>query len=208
MPMIVLSKPHTPELLLTRLTLFLQIHGRLIGKTPPAKLSVVVGQLKSLMPDAFEEWSARIHGKDGRLKQWGIIECACNDLRVDLSKGGRKRMQASLMQRGLDPLSVSQRTAQEEAIAKDVGGRKEFVISDEFLSSYEWRQTRMIALKKYGARCQCCGASPATGAVINVDHIKPRKTHPHLALTLDNLQVLCHDCNHGKGNWDTTDWRK
>lgn len=38
-------------------------------------------------------------------------------------------------------------------------------------------------------------------------HIQPRKTHPHLALVLSNLQVLCHDCNHGKGNWDTTDWR-
>jgi hypothetical protein len=20
--------------------------------------------------------------------------------------------------------------------------------------------------------------------------------------------VLCHDCNHGKGNWDMTDWRQ
>ena len=35
----------------------------------------------------------------------------------------------------------------------------------------------------------------------------PRKTHPHLALSLDNLQVLCEDCNCGKGSWDSTDWR-
>lgn len=54
----------------------------------------------------------------------------------------------------------------------------------------------------------CCGATPATGAVINVDHIKPRKKYPHLALEISNLQILCHDCNHGKGNWDETDWRK
>ena len=65
----------------------------------------------------------------------------------------------------------------------------------------------MEALKKYGARCQCCGATPATGATINVDHIKPRKFFPELALSVDNLQVLCHECNHGKGNWDQTDWR-
>lgn len=81
------------------------------------------------------------------------------------------------------------------------------VKTDAFLSTYEWRKVRMMALKKYGAICQCCGASPRTGAVMNVDHIKPRKLFPHLALDLDNLQVLCHECNHGKGNWDMTDWR-
>lgn len=80
--------------------------------------------------------------------------------------------------------------------------------SDAFLMTYEWRKVRMEALKKYGARCQCCGATPAHGAVMNVDHIKPRKLYPYLALDLNNLQVLCHDCNHGKGNWDMTDWRE
>jgi len=80
--------------------------------------------------------------------------------------------------------------------------------SDAFLMTYEWRKVRMEALKKYGAKCQCCGATPAHGAVMNVDHIKPRKLFPHLALDLNNLQVLCHDCNHGKGNWDMTDWRE
>ena len=65
----------------------------------------------------------------------------------------------------------------------------------------------MQALKKYGARCMCCGATPAGGAVMNVDHIKPRKLFPDLALDINNLQILCHDCNHGKGNWDQTDWR-
>lgn len=78
---------------------------------------------------------------------------------------------------------------------------------DTFLQSYEWRKLRMVALKKYGPRCQCCGATPATGATINVDHIKPRKLFPELALDVDNLQILCHECNHGKGNWDQTDWR-
>ena len=43
---------------------------------------------------------------------------------------------------------------------------------------------------------------------MNVDHIKPRRLFPDLALSLDNLQVLCHECNHGKGNWDMTDWRE
>jgi 5-methylcytosine-specific restriction endonuclease McrA len=54
----------------------------------------------------------------------------------------------------------------------------------------------------------CCGATPQTGAVMNVDHIKPRKTYPELALSVENLQILCGECNHGKGNWNTTDWRE
>lgn len=81
------------------------------------------------------------------------------------------------------------------------------VNSTDFLSSFAWRQLRMQVLQKYGRTCMCCGASPATGAVMHVDHIKPRKLFPHLALDADNLQVLCHECNHGKGNWDQTDWR-
>lgn len=81
------------------------------------------------------------------------------------------------------------------------------VTTTDFLNTYEWRKVRMQALKKYGAKCMCCGATPQTGAVMNVDHIKPRKLFPNLALDINNLQVLCHDCNHGKGNWDHTDWR-
>jgi 5-methylcytosine-specific restriction endonuclease McrA len=79
--------------------------------------------------------------------------------------------------------------------------------SDAFLSSFEWRAVRMMALELYGPICQCCGASPKTGAVINVDHVKPRKLYPELALEVGNLQILCHECNHGKGNWSQTDWR-
>lgn len=82
------------------------------------------------------------------------------------------------------------------------------VVTDDFLQTFEWRKLRMVALKKYGAQCQCCGASPNTGAVMNVDHIKPRRIYPELALELSNLQVLCNACNHGKGSWDDTDWRK
>lgn len=85
--------------------------------------------------------------------------------------------------------------------------RRSDVTSDSFLLTFEWRKLRMQALKKYGPKCMCCGATPATGAVMNVDHIKPRKKHPELALDINNLQILCHDCNHGKGNWDQTDWR-
>lgn len=79
--------------------------------------------------------------------------------------------------------------------------------ADAFLASYEWRSLRMRVLVRRGARCECCGASPRDGVRINVDHIKPRKLFPELALVESNLQVICEVCNHGKGNWDQTDWR-
>ena len=81
------------------------------------------------------------------------------------------------------------------------------VNSNDFLQSYEWRKLRLIALEMHGRKCLCCGASPATGAVMHVDHIKPRKLYPELALDINNLQVLCAECNHGKGNWCETDFR-
>ncbi len=43
-----------------------------------------------------------------------------------------------------------------------------------------------------------CGRKPPI-VIINVDHIKPRHTFPELELDPDNLQVLCADCNLGKG---------
>jgi hypothetical protein len=79
--------------------------------------------------------------------------------------------------------------------------------TDAFLESYEWRRVRMVVLKRDGARCACCGATPTDGVRMHVDHIKPRKLFPELALDPANLQVLCEVCNHGKGNWDDTDWR-
>jgi len=94
------------------------------------------------------------------------------------------------------------------AVKRPKTRKQSYVSSDAFLSSYQWRRLRMEALKKYGPKCMCCGATPATGAVMNVDHIKPRKLFPSLSLEITNLQILCHECNHGKGNWDQTDWRK
>lgn len=86
--------------------------------------------------------------------------------------------------------------------------RRDFVATNEFLKSYEWKKVRYQALLRSKGRCECCGARPEDGIQLNVDHIKNRKKHPELALVLSNLQVLCGTCNHGKGNWDETDWRE
>lgn len=83
----------------------------------------------------------------------------------------------------------------------------------EFYKSWEWRTLRMEAIKQHGRSCQCCGATPgmfdAAGQPVRicVDHIKPISKHWNLRLQLTNLQILCDECNQGKGNWDETDYR-
>lgn len=81
------------------------------------------------------------------------------------------------------------------------------ILSPKFYNSREWRELRYKVLVKHGNNCMCCGASPVDGVVIHVDHIKPRSLHPELALDIDNMQILCADCNLGKSNKDDTDWR-
>lgn len=142
-----------------------------------------------------------------------ITEGMIYRLRISLeakSKNGQKMAPIGLqvianMEGKQDPVQPFAKQVKKLKAKKEKKQKK--LWSDEFLQSYEWRRVRMMALKKYGAKCQCCGATPQTGAIMNVDHIKPRKLFPHLALDVDNLQVLCHECNHGKGNWDMTDWR-
>lgn len=83
------------------------------------------------------------------------------------------------------------------------------VLSDSsFYESREWREIRYKALKQNDGRCELCGAAKADGAQLHVDHIMPRSKWPKLELVLSNLQVLCRDCNLGKSNKDTTDWRR
>ncbi len=76
----------------------------------------------------------------------------------------------------------------------------------DFYNSVAWRKLRYEVLKECDGKCSCCGASKVTGAVIHVDHIKPRSLFPELALKRSNLQVLCDDCNIGKGVDDYTRW--
>lgn len=75
-----------------------------------------------------------------------------------------------------------------------------------FYDSAEWRRLRFTVLNERGRKCECCGAMPPN-AVIHVDHIKSLKKRWDLRLDPSNLQVLCEDCNRGKGSHDETDFR-
>ena len=103
----------------------------------------------------------------------------------NLQYAGRRRKQAKRKNRA----------------AKSAGSK------DAFYESWEWCTARYKALRLHGAKCQCCGRTRQDGAKICVDHIKPRALCPELALEVSNLQILCDECNRGKGRWDETDWR-
>jgi len=95
---------------------------------------------------------------------------------------------------------------------KNLSGRNHhnkynYMSSDEFYSSKKWRELRFVALQQSNGRCTLCGASAKDGVQIHVDHIKPRSKYPKLQFDLDNLQILCQDCNLGKSNYDETDFR-
>lgn len=58
----------------------------------------------------------------------------------------------------------------------------------------QWKMLRFLAKRRDGWRCVECGA---TGR-LEVDHVKPIRTHPELAFDLDNLQALCPACHSRK----------
>lgn len=76
-----------------------------------------------------------------------------------------------------------------------------------FYQSWEWKRLSYQTKIDRGRRCECCGATPDSGARIVTDHIKPIRHHWALRLDPTNCQVLCNDCNMGKGSRDQTDWR-
>ena len=79
--------------------------------------------------------------------------------------------------------------------------------TQKFYNSQAWKETRYEVLRRDGGACQCCGARASDGVRIHVDHVKPRSKYPELQLDINNLQVLCEDCNFGKSNYYNDDWR-
>lgn len=78
----------------------------------------------------------------------------------------------------------------------------------DFYSTMEWRQVRYRALSLSDGCCNLCGRSKSKhNVVLHVDHVIPRSKRPELELSIGNLQVLCEDCNVGKGASCVKDWR-
>jgi 5-methylcytosine-specific restriction endonuclease McrA len=54
-----------------------------------------------------------------------------------------------------------------------------------------WRTLRVAILERDGFKCRSCG----TGGRLEVDHIRPVRTHPELSYEPGNLQSLCPSCH-------------
>lgn len=54
-----------------------------------------------------------------------------------------------------------------------------------------WKVLRMAILERDGFRCRHCGC----GGRLEVDHVKPVRTHPDLSYEPGNLQALCPGCH-------------
>jgi hypothetical protein len=80
----------------------------------------------------------------------------------------------------------------------------------EFYNSRGWKRCRYGFLREWRSLCDpvcmCCRVSEQT-KLLNVDRILPLKNNWFLRYDWNNLQVLCEDCNIGKGSTDTTDFR-
>lgn len=114
-------------------------------------------------------------------------------------KGGMNRLAERLHKQSMKKGAASKLAGLSDAEAADrLRG-----VRDSFLCSTAWRELRDSFIEKHGAKCLCCGVVPKRKSSINVDHVKPRKFYPELALDESNLQVLCGKCNKAKGNKDT-----
>ena len=80
--------------------------------------------------------------------------------------------------------------------------------SIKFNASHKWRTLRYKLLKESNRTCCVCGRSREFHSIVlHLDHIVPKSVDWSKRFDEDNLQVLCEDCNMGKGNKDSIDWR-
>lgn len=163
----------------------------------------------------FWEPINRIHGLSP-LKSETFQESVKRILKLVRSKSRDERdAAAAAVGYGPETFPPYVRAAREAKASKPTPAAKapSHSVKQAFYASWEWRTLRMEVLKEHGNRCQCCGAGRGDvtvggePVVIVVDHIRPLSKFWDLRLERRNLQVLCQECNQGKGNWDETDWR-
>lgn len=95
-----------------------------------------------------------------------------------------------------------------------MGVRKDHIRhSAKVTRTKRWKVLRAEILERDRYRCRSCGC----GGRLEVDHIKPVRTHPNLSYDPANLQALCPkchtrktriECGHPPPRQDRQDWRQ
>lgn len=67
-----------------------------------------------------------------------------------------------------------------------------------FTATPEWLAFRLAILNRDGWRCVSCGRDVRGRGRARVDHIQPRRTHPHLAFVTENCRTLCVNCDNAR----------
>jgi 5-methylcytosine-specific restriction endonuclease McrA len=86
-------------------------------------------------------------------------------------------------------------------IQKKYEPRAEFERWKQTLGGRKWKR-KQHSLQE--GRCTSC-QKPITLKGSHIDHIKPLSRYPKLAITPDNLRILCDDCNLSKGKKELLD---
>ena len=83
------------------------------------------------------------------------------------------------------------------AVSPVFGVNKEFDKTlNKFYQSIEWREARGYVFAHNPNECAYCGSIEK----LQIDHIRPLRHYWELRLTIENLQILCEDCNYAKGS--------
>lgn len=79
--------------------------------------------------------------------------------------------------------------------------RLKTVIGESSSNRMPKAENRYSVMHSAGFKCQCCGAKPSkeNNVVLHLDHIIPFSKGG--GNEVDNLQVLCRDCNIAKSNY-------
>ncbi len=94
-----------------------------------------------------------------------------------------------------------------------MGMKEHFRHSRQITRGPIWQVLRMAVLERDGWACVKCGSRGR----LEVDHVKPVRTHPGLARVTANLQALCPACHTRKTRLeigfkpvpeDRQEWRK
>ena len=176
---------------------FLQIHVRKLAKAhggrPNATLVELVGKASGKTLSYLDAWEWLIddYAADPAREPWDWHDYVVSELK-----------------RGIQRVKVEEAEKREAYIVRQAQLAAQQIPGTEFYQSLAWRELRYKVLKKASGACEACRRTTHQHSIVlHVDHILPRSQFPALALEETNLQVLCEDCNIGKGTKDQTDWR-